>query len=215
MMKKILLILLLVVAVGLVGGLTLWKSTQSPNKTKTVPENQLKRDLTPEIEEIVSKKTTLITDLVKNQIIIAEVKKSGEKDKNLSATEIASLDQKWQKTEGVDNFIRAFLTNATAKELIKFQEENPEFTEIFVTNTKGLNVGQTNKTSDYLQGDEDWWINSYNQGKGKISHGEIEYDESSQTESIAIYVPVIDLASKQAIGIIKAILDINVIKSEL
>ena len=56
-MKKVLLILLLIVAVGLIGGLVFWKNTQPPSKTQTAPENQLKRSLTPEIEKIISKKT--------------------------------------------------------------------------------------------------------------------------------------------------------------
>ena len=77
-MKKILPILLVIVTVGLIGGLVVWRNIQPPSKTQTASENQIKRSLTPEIEAIISKKETLLTGLVKNQTIIAAVKQSGE-----------------------------------------------------------------------------------------------------------------------------------------
>ena len=79
----------------------------------------------------------------------------------------------------------------------------------------GLNAGQTNKTTDYYQADEDWWIGAYNSGKGKASHGTIEFDESAQTEAISLYIPVMDGINNKAIGVIKAVVSITAIKMDL
>ena len=106
------------------------------------------------------------------------------------------------------------MENETAQILTVFQENNPEFPEIFVTDKVGLNVGQTNKTSDYYQADEDWWVKAYNNGTGKTYYGEIEYDESSKSESIALYNPVFN-SQREVVGVFKAVLSLSALQREL
>ena len=43
----------------------------------------------------------------------------------------------------------------------KKKESEGLFTEIFVMDNKGMNVGQSDITSDYWQGDEAKWIKTY------------------------------------------------------
>lgn len=148
-------------------------------------------------------------------LIIAEVKKSNEDHRSITLEEIELLDQRWRRSDGMDSFIKPFLTNKVAQRVLSFQEENPGFSEIFVTDEHGLNVGQTNKTTDYYQADEDWWTGAYNAGVGKIFHGPIEFDESAQTEAISIYAPIMDPETERAVGVIKAVLSIAAIKVEL
>ena len=115
----------------------------------------------------------------------------------------------------MDEFIKPFLINEVAVKLREFQEENAGFYEIFVTDMYGLNVGQTNKTTDYYQADEDWWIGAYNMGEGRSYHGQIEFDESAQTEAISLYVPIIDPITDEVIGVVKVVMNITAIKIEL
>ncbi|MEK7090191.1 MAG: hypothetical protein AAB930_01245, partial [Patescibacteria group bacterium] len=110
---------------------------------------------------------------------------------------------------------KQFQEDPAAHKLIEFQEENPAFSEIFITDKFGLNVAQTNKTSDFYQADEEWWTGSYNDGKGREYHGAIEFDESAQAEAISVYIPVFDAESGELIGIAKAVLNIAAIKLEL
>ncbi len=107
------------------------------------------------------------------------------------------------------------LTNPCAKVLVGFQETNKGFSEVFVTDGRGLVVAATNKTSDYLQADEAWWTDTFAGGRGKARHGEIEYDPSARSEAISLYAPVIDPETKQAVGVIKAVCDLTAIKMEL
>ena len=69
-------------------------------------------------------------------------------------------------------------------------QENPLYAEAFLCDNKGALVGVYPKTTDYWQGDEDKFIQSYNDGKGSIFFSPLKFDESTNTYSIQISVPV-------------------------
>lgn len=168
-----------------------------------------------EVEIVLDNNAALIQTLINDSVIISKIKESNSINNNITFTEITALDTRWKNTEGIDEFILPFLENEIALKLLEFKNDHPGFSEIFVTDKYGLNVGQTNKTTDYYQADEEWWIESYNQGKGKYFHGSIEFDDSSQTVGISLYLPIIDSETHEVIGIVKAVLSITAIKKEL
>jgi len=169
-----------------------------------------------EVQEALQRKIALIKETLSGDpLIIETVKQSNEKNKDISLEEIIRLDESWKTTEDIDEFIKQFITNECAERLIEFQETHDGYPEIFIADRWGLIVAETNKTSDYYQADEDWWVEGYNQGQGKSFYGEIEYDESAMSEAIAIYIPVIDPDTTKAIGVMKVIVDITAIKMEL
>ena len=67
---------------------------------------------------------------------------------------------------------------------------------------KGLNVGQSNITSDYWQGDEAKWQDTFMQGANSIHISEVEEDETTQTYQSQLSLPVIDPSSQSVIGAI-------------
>ncbi len=172
-------------------------------------------EFSKEVESILKAKADMLRPVLMQSIVFEEVGVSNQKNKNLSIEEILALDEKFQSSNGNGHFAEQFLTNRTAKTLIEFQEDNPAFSEIFITDKFGLNVAQTNKTSDFYQADEKWWVDSFNDGRGKEHHGLIEFDESAQAEAISLYIPIIDPATEEAVGIAKAVVSIASIKMEL
>jgi hypothetical protein len=74
------------------------------------------------------------------------------------------------------------------------------FTEIFVTDSVGLNVAASDVTSDYWQGDEAKFTESFGAGPGAVHLGEIEFDESTQMYQSQVSVPVLDPESGAPIG---------------
>lgn len=168
-----------------------------------------------EVEQILLNKLALVKQIAGNPIVLKTVQEANVKNQDLSLEDIMKKDDKWRKTEGVDDVIKSYMANECAGYLVDFQEANSGFPEIFVTDTKGLIVATTNKTSDFYQADEDWWVKAYDEGRGRSYWGDIEYDESSMAESIALYVPVTDSTTQKTIGVIKAICDITAIKLEL
>ena len=47
-------------------------------------------------------------------------------------------------------------------------------------------------TSDYCQGDEENFIESYNSGDGRFYQGDIVFDESTNSISVQVSIPVFD-----------------------
>lgn len=209
-------IALAVLVFGVVAfGTYMWMSPSTSPMVGNSSEEKKALELSPEVEAVLAKETKILEGLAQDPLIISEVAASNAKDRTLSKEAIARLDEEWQKSKEMTPFIQQFLSNRTAERLVAFQTDHAGFKEIFVANIYGLNVGQTDKTSDYYQADEAWWQDSYNDGLGKILHGQIEFDESSQTEAISLYVPITDLASSKAIGVLKGVLDLVVIKRQL
>ena len=79
------------------------------------------------------------------------------------------------------------------------------FSEIFVTDHYGANVAQTSMTSDYLQSDEAWWTNAWNDG---LVVGDVRFDDSSQVYSIE-FAQRVEASAGESLGVMKAVLDIE------
>jgi len=168
-----------------------------------------------EVQAVIQQKTGLIEQLVAQERVVSAVRAANQENASLTEPDIRSFDARWQATEGLDETIKPYLTNDCALALVEFQETNDAFPELLVTDARGLLVAATNKSSDYLQADEPWWVEAFDEGRGRSHTGPIEYDASARSEAISIYVPILDDESGQAIGVIKAVCDVVAIKMEL
>lgn len=144
-----------------------------------------------------------------NPTLIDTLKQHNEQ--KLSLASIKKRDEQWQSTEGVDEFMQSLSDNAAAKELAKLEASAGYFTELFLMGNQGENVAMTNKTSDYWQGDEAKFIESYKSGIGAVHVGKVEFDESAQAYLVQISVPVLDAG--RAIGALT--IGVNLDKFEL
>lgn len=168
-----------------------------------------------EVEALLQRKIQMVRALAELPRIIDLVKESNQKNEKLTLREMYKLDEKWREVDGIDDFIGAFISNECARILTGLQKTDAGFSEIFISDKVGLIVGETNKTSDYYQADEGWWVKAYHKGLGKSYYGGIEYDDSAHAEAIALYVPVMDPETRSAIGVIKAIYNIAHMIEEL
>ena len=106
--------------------------------------------------------------------------------------------------------IDATLGNDLSKFLAQKREASGGLiTEAFVTDAKGLNVGQSDVTSDYWQGDEAKWQKSFGAGPGAIFVDGVEKDESTQSLQSQVSITISDPATKQAIGAITLGIDVD------
>ena len=97
-----------------------------------------------------------------NSVLVAEVAKQNAKKTTLEA--IQKIDKEWAAAEEPLPIQTEMTTNATAAELKKIAAAASAITEVFVMDNQGANVGQNELTSDYWQGDEEKWTNSFNKG---------------------------------------------------
>ena len=154
-----------------------------------------------------------IRDLVKNQIkgwttspaIVAAINAQNGKHAALSQANIDALDKQWraETKSNAKPMIEEMLGRDASKELAGYKNESAGlFTEIFVMDNKGLNVAQSDVTSDYWQGDEAKWKKSFLAGPDGMFIDEVEFDESTQTYQAQVNLAIADPASGKAIGAI-------------
>jgi hypothetical protein len=131
---------------------------------------------------------------------------------SLSQADVEALDKTWRaETEaGSRPLIDKVLGNALSGFLAaKKEASGGMITEAFVMDDKGLNVGQSDVTSDYWQGDEAKWQKSFGAGAGAIFVDEVEKDESTQTLQSQVSIAIADPASGAVIGAITLGIDVE------
>lgn len=133
-----------------------------------------------------------------NPVLVAAVK--DQNAKGISLDTIKQTDKEWMAATGVTPFMKAMMENPAAQELKKLEASKPYFDELFLMDNQGANVAMTNKTSDYWQGDEDKFTESYKGGQGAVHIGKVKFDKSSQAYLVQVSVPVMD--GGKAIGAI-------------
>lgn len=146
----------------------------------------------------IHKITPQLEALGNNPILIAAVQ--AQNAEGLSLDAIKQRDADWRKVAGTNVFMEAMLSNTAAKEMASFESTKPYFIELFLMDNQGANVAMTSKTSDYWQGDEAKWQESFKGGAGAVHVGKVEFDESAQAYLVQVSVPVMDAG--KAIGAI-------------
>ena len=121
----------------------------------------------------------------------------------LGQTEIDDLDAHWRTelSHAQRPMIEAQLSNPLSLYL-KGRQRAAEglITEIFVMDNHGLNVGQSDITSDYWQGDEAKWQKSF--GEGILYIEEAARDDSTQLMQAQASLPILDPQTGAVIGAI-------------
>lgn len=124
--------------------------------------------------------------------LVRAVKKANESGWQ-TQEQIEQTDLRWRQTPGVDDpLIKSYLKNPSADFLRKEQQANPSYMEIFVMDNQGCIVAESDKTSDFWQGDEPKWQECFNNGNGRIHVGDVEYDQSTSLCVIQISTPIYD-----------------------
>lgn len=159
-------------------------------------------------QKVIDLAKTKLMALGEDPVIVKAVKAENEKGKSLD--EIKAKDKKWIDTPGIDDFMKSLMNNECGIYLRKLQVEYNFIAEIFVMDNQGANVAMSDKTSDYWQGDEDKFTESFNDGKGGLHISEVKFDQSSQSYLIQISVPVKD--DEKVIGAITFGIDIDMVE---
>lgn len=144
--------------------------------------------------------------------VVSAIKTQNSKHEQLSEAEIVSLDKQWRAETSASSkpLVDAILAKSLSEYLVKVKDNSAGvYTEIFVMDNKGLNVGQSDVTSDYWQGDEDKWQKTYPMGPNAVHVGEVEFDDSSQQFQSQVSMSVVDPASGQVIGAVTVGINID------
>ena len=138
-------------------------------------------------------------------VVIDSIREQNARLVALTQTDIIKLDRKWRaQATAIDKpMVDELLSNSLSTFLMdKKAASRGQITEIFVMDAKGLNVGQSDVTSDYWQGDEAKWQRSYGEGAGAIFIDRVEEDESTQAMQSQVSMTISDPDTGQPIGAI-------------
>ncbi|MDE0941615.1 MAG: hypothetical protein OSB58_04155 [Alphaproteobacteria bacterium] len=137
--------------------------------------------------------------------VIKAIRAQNQQNNALDETKIVALDKQWRAETGASSrpMIDRVMENSLSA-FLKSKKDGSEglFTEIFVMDNKGLNVGQSDVTSDYWQGDEAKWQKTYSVGADALHIGKVKEDESTQTFQSQVSLSVVDPKDGSVIGAI-------------
>lgn len=159
----------------------------------------------------VKKVTAWVTANVKPWLsdpkVVEAVKAQNKKNAKLDYLEIQQLDADWVAKK--PGFREAVMGN----ELSAFLKQKKEglkgvMTEAFVMDDKGLNVGQTDGTSDFFQADEPKWQKSYGAGPDAIFVDAVEEDGGKKIAQASLTI----VDGGKAIGAITVGVDVDQVK---
>ncbi len=168
------------------------------------------------VEDVKKYVTENIAPWLNEKVVIEAIKAQNEKHASLSEDKIKELDKKWRaEIDASDKpLIESVLKNKLSEYLSqKKNDAQGMLTEVFVMDNKGLNVGQSDITSDYWQGDEAKWKKSFGAGPDAVFVDEVEQDESTQQLQVQVSLAIKDPETGEAIGAITIGIDVGLLLS--
>jgi hypothetical protein len=139
-----------------------------------------------------------ITKYTKDETVIHAVQ--AQNQKRVTMDEILKLDRDWIRGTISEDFVKTLMENQCASKLKELAKEIPSSLEAFLMDNQGALVCMTQKTSDYWQGDEPKWIDSFKGGAGETVVSKREYDQSTKSTLLHVSVPIMDQG--KAIGVL-------------
>lgn len=136
-------------------------------------------------------------------LVIDAIRRQNLETADLTEDDILHLDQTWRDevTGEPGPMVTGAMTNALSVYLIsQVAKEADTIKEVFIMDARGLNVGQNAPTSDYWQGDEAKFSETFGKGPGAIHASAIELDESTQAYQGQISFSIVDPDTGAVIG---------------
>ncbi|KGM48420.1 hypothetical protein [Pseudooceanicola atlanticus] len=140
---------------------------------------------------------------VNDPIVVDAIRAQNMRTRALSQPQIDEMDRNWRQQVGLASrpLIDPVLNNPTSDFLRRHVEGSDGImTEVFLMDGRGLNVAASDTTSDYWQGDEEKFSETYGLGAGSIHVSDIEYDDSTQTYQGQVSITIVDPTSGEVIG---------------
>ncbi len=135
--------------------------------------------------------------------VIDAVTAQNAKTAGTSEAQILEWDADWRAQVGQAD--QPLISEVTGNALSAFLSEQVaasegRITEIFVMDAVGLNVAASDVTSDYWQGDESKFTESFGAGPDAVFVDAVEFDESTQSYQGQISISLTDPASGEVVG---------------
>jgi len=168
-------------------------STETASKPVAPDPTKL---ITPEVIAAVKK-------LLGQPVTVISIGASNDAHGKIDQAGIDSLDKEWKAETKAEKqpLIAEMLSSPLSNYLLYLQAQSAGlYTEMFVMDDKGLNVGQSSVTSDYWQGDEGKYQKTFQVGPDAIFIDEAEFNDGDKTWRAQLNFTVVDPQSGKPIG---------------
>ena len=144
------------------------------------------------------------TDLqqwITDPVIIFAIKEQNQLHQGISKLKIKKMDKEWINSGAFGPMVIDLL-DRQASIIARDRREQSDgiVNEIIVMDAYGLNVAISDRTSDFFQGDEAKWIETFLVGPDAVHISELEFDESTQKVQTQVSLSVTDPESGEVIG---------------
>lgn len=147
----------------------------------------------------------IVRQWVADPRIIAAIREQNAHNRYITRRAIDTLDEQWRRelTSTSHPLIDTVLSKPASRLLMADEKATGGLvTEIILMDDHGLNVAQSDVTTDYWQGDEAKWQKSFGAGANALFIGKPERDESTQSFQSQLSMTISDPDTGKAIGAI-------------
>ena len=138
---------------------------------------------------------TDLQEWIADPFVVYAIREQNRLHEGMETGQIEALDQRWReeretgRTPMIDD-----LLGRQASVVLRDRRARSEgvITEIILMDSRGLNVAISDPTSDYYQGDEAKWLDTYLVGPDAVHVSEVYLDESTGTEQTQVSLTVGD-----------------------
>ncbi|CAM3541025.1 MULTISPECIES: hypothetical protein [Thalassospira] len=152
-----------------------------------------------------------IREWLANPVVELSISSQNKLRTDMTQEQIDAADLQWRAEREAEDqpLVAAILTNPLSSYLTQVQARSGGmFAEIFVMDAVGLNVGQSSITSDFWQGDEAKFQNTYPNGPDAVFIDEAEYNEGADAWLAQLNMTMSN-ADRQPIGAVTVEVNLN------
>ncbi|MEM9781194.1 MAG: hypothetical protein AAF899_01855 [Pseudomonadota bacterium] len=163
-----------------------------------------------EVQEIAAGELqTWITD----PVFVYAIREQNQMFGTLSERRIDRMDKRWRAEKGRGPMIGDLL-DRQASVILRDRRELSRgvITEIILMDKYGLNVAISDPTTDFYQGDEAKYQDTYLKGPNAVHVSEVEFDESTGFDQTQVSMTVIDPDSGSPIGAVTFGINLEVLE---
>ncbi len=156
------------------------------------------------------REVSLTSDVQKLLLIVAErpIQAAVGEPVKLSQQELDDRDKQWPTIAEGHPWMKGVLDNAAAQRLRQVQAVDGRIRQLVITDRFGQLAASTNRTHRFNRAGEEWWRQTYAEGKGRIFIPQVGYNtEASKAWTIDLCVPI--KSGDSVVGVAKAEIDVS------
>lgn len=168
----------------------------------TAPDPAAANEYAPQLQRFLEAR---VRPWLNDPVVLQSLREQNAAHAALGEPEILALDQQWRAEVKAGG--GTLLDEAMSRRLSAFLQEQQAasdglVTELFIMDDKGLNVGQSEPTSDYWQGDEAKWQRTFLVGPDAVFVDDIDFDDSTGMFQSQVSASIADPETGAVLGVI-------------